>query len=60
MADIADDYDLLYDLSLKQSDALKRQQAINLLISTPSAVKRDSEAKEICARPGSALNSCGG
>jgi hypothetical protein len=47
MAQIATDYELLRDWTLKQQGPLQRQQAIEILVSSPfSAVKRDRESKE--------------
>ena len=47
MAEIAADFDRLRDWMLKQSSPLKRQQAIEVLVSSPfSAATRDREPKE--------------
>jgi hypothetical protein len=47
MAQIAADYELLRDWMLKQQGPLQRQQAIEILVSSPfSAVTRDREPKE--------------
>jgi hypothetical protein len=47
MTAIAREYDLLYKLTLNQSDPLKQQQAIDVLMSSPfSAVKRDRKPNE--------------
>ena len=47
LAEIAADYDLFYDLALKQSGPWKRQQAIDVLVSSPfSASTRVREPEE--------------
>jgi hypothetical protein len=47
MAQIAADYEFLRDWTLKQHGPLQRQQAIEVLISSPfSAVTPDRESKE--------------
>jgi hypothetical protein len=47
MAQIAADYELLRDWTLKQHGPLQRQQAIDVLVSSPfSAATRDREPKK--------------
>jgi hypothetical protein len=46
LAEIAADYDLLYDWALIQSGPFKRQQAIDVLTSGPFSAVRDRWPKE--------------
>ena len=43
LAEIAADYDRLHDLALTGSDLSQRQQAIDVLLSSPISAARDSE-----------------
>jgi hypothetical protein len=43
LAEIAADYDRLRDLALTESDLSQRQQAIDVLLSSPISAARDNE-----------------